>query len=74
MRPVEAIFRILDAIRDEIRDDAGPFDVLDAIRPILFELVQHESVLTADRRDALQSRVLDTLYEAGLLPTADLEE
>lgn len=74
MRPIEAIFSILDSIENEVSENAGPFDVLNAIRPILFELAQHESILTVDRRNALQSRVLDTLYEAGLLPTANLEE
>lgn len=71
MTPIRVILETVESIREAIEGDGGPLAVLDAIRPLLIEFSMSPGVLTDEHRDAIQGKVLDTLRDARLIPTAD---
>ena len=70
MNPIQAILSAVGGLRGAI-ESRDPLAVLDALRPILVEYSMSPEVLTDERRDEIQARVLDTLRDARLIPTAD---
>lgn len=73
MNPVQAILATVGGLRGAI-ESKDPLAVLDAIRPLLVEYSMSPEVLTDERRDEIQAKVLDTLRDARLVPTADFGE
>lgn len=73
MNPIQAVLFAVNGVRDAI-ETKDPLAVLDTLRPIFVEYSMSPEVLTTERRDAIQAKVLDTLRDARLIPTADFGE
>jgi len=74
MTAIGAILTAIQGVRDAIRDNAGPLDVLNAITPMLLEFAMSNQVLTPTAIAQVQDRVHHLLRGAGLLISEDLPE
>lgn len=72
MNAIQAIIQTVNSVRASVAEGAGPLAVFDAVKPLLIEFSMSPEVLTTERRDEIQGRVLQVLGDARLLEEADL--